>query len=64
MKLLLVIAAALLAVDGCIDRPAAARRGARGLREFPDDKVGPGERPEAALIRKPGQLYGAAGAPL
>ena len=53
MTLLLVVACALVDVDGRIllarrplDKPMA------GLWEFPGGKVEPGERPEATLIRE------------
>ncbi len=53
MKLLLVVAAALIDTDG---RVLIARRPAgkplAGLWEFPGGKVDPGERPETALIRE------------
>ncbi|MGP0059491.1 MAG: (deoxy)nucleoside triphosphate pyrophosphohydrolase [Beijerinckiaceae bacterium] len=53
MKLLLVVAAALLDVDGRVliaQRPQG--KALAGLWEFPGGKVEPGERPEAALIRE------------
>ncbi|MGO9004994.1 MAG: (deoxy)nucleoside triphosphate pyrophosphohydrolase [Beijerinckiaceae bacterium] len=53
MNLLLVVAAALIDVDG---RVLIARRpqgkALAGLWEFPGGKVDPGERPEAALVRE------------
>ena len=53
MKLVLVVAAALIDVD---DRILIAQRPAgktlAGLWEFPGGKVEPGERPEVALIRE------------
>lgn len=53
MKLLLVVAAALIDGD---DRVLIAQRpqgkALAGLWEFPGGKVEPGERPEAALIRE------------
>jgi 8-oxo-dGTP diphosphatase len=53
MKLLLVVAAALIDADGRIllaERPAGKQLA--GLWEFPGGKVEPGERPEATLIRE------------
>ena len=53
MKLLLVVAAALLDADGRVliaQRPQG--KALAGLWEFPGGKVEPGERPEAALIRE------------
>lgn len=53
LPLLLVVAVALVDVDG---RVLIARRpegkAMAGLWEFPGGKVGPGESPEAALIRE------------
>ena len=53
MKLLLVVAAALIDPDGRVliqERPAGKELA--GLWEFPGGKVEPGERPEATLIRE------------
>lgn len=53
MKLLLVVAAALVDADNRIliaQRPAGKQLA--GLWEFPGGKVDPGERPEEALIRE------------
>jgi 8-oxo-dGTP diphosphatase len=53
MKLLLVVAAALLDVDSRVliaQRPQG--KALAGLWEFPGGKVEPGEQPEAALIRE------------
>lgn len=53
MKLLLVVAAALIDVDGRVliaQRPAG--KSLAGLWEFPGGKVDAGERPETALIRE------------
>jgi 8-oxo-dGTP diphosphatase len=53
MKLLLVVAAAILDADGRVliaQRPQG--KALAGLWEFPGGKVEPGERPEAALIRE------------
>ena len=53
MKLLLVVAVALIDID---DRVLIARRpegkALAGLWEFPGGKIDPGERPEEALIRE------------
>ncbi|MCI4661133.1 MAG: (deoxy)nucleoside triphosphate pyrophosphohydrolase [Neomegalonema sp.] len=53
MRLLLVVAVALIDPDGRIllaQRPDG--KNLAGLWEFPGGKVEPGERPEAALIRE------------
>ena len=53
MKLLLVVAAALVDVDNRVliaQRPEGKQLA--GLWEFPGGKVDPGERPEEALIRE------------
>ena len=53
MKLLLVVAAALVDTDGRVliaQRPQG--KALAGLWEFPGGKVDPGERPETALIRE------------
>ncbi len=53
MKLLLVVAAALIDADNRVliaQRPAG--KSLAGLWEFPGGKLDPGERPEAALIRE------------
>ena len=53
LRLLLVVAAALIDVDGRIlvsERPAGKQLA--GLWEFPGGKVEPGERPEETLIRE------------
>lgn len=50
---ILVVAAALVAPDGCVfvqQRPMAKQHG--GLWEFPGGKVEAGETPEAALVRE------------
>jgi 8-oxo-dGTP diphosphatase len=53
VKLLLVVAAALVDADGRVliaQRPQG--KALAGLWEFPGGKVDPGERPEMALIRE------------
>jgi 8-oxo-dGTP diphosphatase len=53
MKLLLVVAAALVDADGRVliaQRPEG--KALAGLWEFPGGKLDPGERPEPALIRE------------
>lgn len=53
MRLLVVVAAALIDADGRVliaQRPRDKHFG--GLWEFPGGKLGPGERPEQALIRE------------
>ena len=53
MKLLLVVAVALIDADGRVlisERPAG--KSLAGLWEFPGGKIEPGERPEATLIRE------------
>jgi 8-oxo-dGTP diphosphatase len=53
MKLLLVVAAALVDADGRVliaQRPAGKQLA--GLWEFPGGKIDAGERPETALIRE------------
>lgn len=53
MKLLLVVAVALVDADGRVlvgQRPEG--KALAGLWEFPGGKVEPGERPEVALIRE------------
>ncbi|RYX87339.1 MAG: (deoxy)nucleoside triphosphate pyrophosphohydrolase [Bradyrhizobiaceae bacterium] len=53
MKLVLVVAAALIDADGRVliaQRPEG--KTLAGLWEFPGGKLEPGERPEAALIRE------------
>lgn len=53
MKLLLVVAAALIDADRRVliaQRPEG--KALAGLWEFPGGKIEPGERPEAALIRE------------
>jgi 8-oxo-dGTP diphosphatase len=53
MKILLVVAVALIDPDGRVliaERPAG--KAMAGLWEFPGGKLEPGERPEAALIRE------------
>jgi 8-oxo-dGTP diphosphatase len=59
MKLLLVVAVALVDADGRVliaQRPQG--KSLAGLWEFPGGKVEPGERPEAALIRELGEELG------
>ena len=59
MKLLLVVAAALVDVDGRVllaQRPKGKQL--EGLWEFPGGKVDAGERPEDALIRELGEELG------
>jgi 8-oxo-dGTP diphosphatase len=61
MRLLLVVAAALVDADGRVlvaQRPPDKTLG--GLWEFPGGKVEPGERPEAALIRELAEELGIA----
>jgi 8-oxo-dGTP diphosphatase len=61
MKLLLVVAAALVDADGRVlvsQRPAG--KALAGLWEFPGGKVEPGEGPETALIRELGEELGIA----
>ncbi len=53
MKLLLVVAGALVDVDGRVlvtQRPPG--KTLAGLWEFPGGKIDPGETPEATLIRE------------
>lgn len=53
MKLLLVVAVALIDADGRVliaQRPKGKQL--EGLWEFPGGKIDPGERPEEALIRE------------
>jgi 8-oxo-dGTP diphosphatase len=53
MKLVLVVACALIDPDGRVliaQRPEG--KALAGLWEFPGGKLEPGERPEAALIRE------------
>ena len=59
MKLVLVVAAALVDVDGRVllaQRPKGKQL--EGLWEFPGGKVDAGERPEEALIRELGEELG------
>ncbi len=59
MKLLLVVAAALVDADGRVllaQRPKGKQL--EGLWEFPGGKVDAGERPEDALIRELGEELG------
>ncbi|HKH80974.1 MAG TPA: (deoxy)nucleoside triphosphate pyrophosphohydrolase [Methylovirgula sp.] len=59
MKLVLVVAAALVDADGRVliaQRPPGKQLA--GLWEFPGGKVGCGERPETALIRELGEELG------
>ncbi len=59
MKLVLVVAAALVDVDGRVllaQRPKGKQL--EGLWEFPGGKVDAGERPEDALIRELGEELG------
>jgi 8-oxo-dGTP diphosphatase len=59
VKLLLVVAAALVDVDGRVllaQRPKGKQL--EGLWEFPGGKVDAGERPEDALIRELGEELG------
>jgi 8-oxo-dGTP diphosphatase len=59
VKLLLVVAAALIDADGRVliaQRPEGKKLA--GLWEFPGGKVDPGERPETALIRELGEELG------
>ena len=61
MRLLLVVAAALVDTDGRVlvsQRPEG--KSLAGLWEFPGGKVEPGEAPEAALIRELGEELGIA----
>ncbi len=61
MKLLLVVAVALIDPDGRVlvaERPAGKQLA--GLWEFPGGKVEPGERPEACLIRELSEELGIA----
>ena len=60
-KLLLVVAVALIDIDGRVlvsQRPEG--KSLAGLWEFPGGKVEPGERPEVALIRELGEELGIA----
>ncbi len=59
LKLVLVVAVALIDVDGRVliaQRPKG--RAMAGLWEFPGGKIEPGETPEAALIRELGEELG------
>jgi len=59
VKLVLVVAAALVDVDGRVllaQRPRGKQL--EGLWEFPGGKVDAGERPEGALIRELGEELG------
>ncbi len=59
MRLLLVVAAALIDADGRVliaQRPEGKQLA--GLWEFPGGKLQEGERPEAALIRELGEELG------
>ncbi len=59
MKLLLVVAAALIDPDGRVliaQRPEG--KSLASLWEFPGGKMDPGERPETALIRELGEELG------
>jgi 8-oxo-dGTP diphosphatase len=61
MKLVLVVACALIDADGRIllaQRPEG--KALAGLWEFPGGKLEPGERPEDALIRELGEELGIA----
>ncbi len=61
MKLVLVVAAALIDVDGRVliaQRPKG--KPLEGLWEFPGGKIDGGERPEDALIRELGEELGIA----
>jgi 8-oxo-dGTP diphosphatase len=61
VKLLLVVACALIDADGRVliaQRPADKQMG--GLWEFPGGKVEPGERPEESLIRELSEELGIA----
>ncbi|HHB83345.1 MAG TPA: 8-oxo-dGTP diphosphatase MutT [Devosia sp.] len=59
MKLVLVVACALIDVDNRVliaQRPADKEMG--GLWEFPGGKIEPGETPDAAIIREMGEELG------